>query len=75
MITTCTLHPTKFVESAKEVSTILQKLHSILSPLAFTNTSGLPNGIHDCLDILDMSSEQLRMSMSATQNIHYVFNL
>ncbi|WJX96390.1 pectinesterase [Trifolium repens] len=58
--------PNKFVDSAKEVSTILQQLHSILSPL--TNTSGLPNDIHDCLDLLDMSSEQLRMSMSATQN-------
>ncbi|GAU16796.1 hypothetical protein TSUD_200390 [Trifolium subterraneum] len=57
--------PNKFVDSAKQVTTILQQLRSNLSP--FNNTTS-GDGIQDCLDLLDMSSEQLRMSMSAVQN-------
>ncbi|GAU16782.1 hypothetical protein TSUD_200250 [Trifolium subterraneum] len=57
--------PNKFVDSAKQVTTILQQLRSNLSPF-MSNTSG--DGISVCLDLLDMSSEQLRMSMSAVQN-------
>ncbi|PNX84675.1 pectinesterase, partial [Trifolium pratense] len=62
-----TVSPKKFVESANEVRTFLEQMHSTLSTFN-NNTSGLPNGIQDCLDLLDMSSEQLRMSMSAMQN-------
>ncbi|GAU16795.1 hypothetical protein TSUD_200380 [Trifolium subterraneum] len=58
--------PNKFVDSAKQVTTILQQLRSNLLP--FNNTTSR-DGIQDCLDLLDMSSEQLRMiSMSAMQN-------
>ena len=69
--------PTKFANSAKEVITVLQKVSSILSP--FTNTfshhSFLSNAISDCFDLLDMSSDQLSWSVSATQNPTGIINI
>ncbi|WJX36814.1 pectinesterase [Trifolium repens] len=60
--------PTKFVDSAKEVITILERVTSILSGFNVFGHSSLSNAISDCLELLDMSAEQLSWSMSASQN-------
>lgn len=61
--------PNSFVGSVREVIGVLNQVASILSKF----TSGfrdfrLSNAISDCLDLLDMSSDELTWSVSATQS-------
>ncbi|XP_058729906.1 pectinesterase/pectinesterase inhibitor PPE8B-like [Vicia villosa] len=61
--------PISFTNSAKEVITNLQQVTSILS--RFTGAFGqshLLNAVSDCLDLLDMSADQLDWIISATEN-------
>ncbi|KAF1870427.1 hypothetical protein Lal_00003633 [Lupinus albus] len=61
--------PSEFVGSVNEVVDVLQDVTSILSE--FANVFGdfrLSNAVSDCLDLLDLSSEQLSWSVSATQS-------
>ncbi|XP_004508051.1 pectinesterase/pectinesterase inhibitor PPE8B [Cicer arietinum] len=61
--------PTKFVDSAEEVITVLQQVTSILS--RFGNVFGnsrFSHAITDCLDLLDLCSDELNWAMSASQN-------
>lgn len=60
--------PTEFVDSAREVIAIVEQVASILS--RFSSGFGnfrLSNAISDCLDLLDMSSDELTWSASASQ--------
>ncbi|KAK7363363.1 hypothetical protein VNO77_05503 [Canavalia gladiata] len=61
--------PTQFVGSVGEVINVIQEVASILS--RFTGRFGnfrLFNAVSDCLDLLDLSSDVLSWSLSATQN-------
>ncbi|KAI5415368.1 pectinesterase/pectinesterase inhibitor PPE8B [Lathyrus oleraceus] len=61
--------PINFTNSAKEVITNLQKVISILSRFADPfGQSRLLNAVSDCLDLLDMSADQLDWIISATRN-------
>ncbi|XP_019417375.1 PREDICTED: pectinesterase/pectinesterase inhibitor PPE8B-like [Lupinus angustifolius] len=61
--------PSEFVGSVNEVVDVLQDVTSILSE--FGNDFGdfrLSNAVSDCLDLLDLSSDELSWSVSATQS-------
>lgn len=61
--------PSEFVGSVREVVDILQDVTSILSE--FGNVFGdfrLSNAVSDCLDLLDLSSDELSWSASATES-------
>ncbi|KAL5065683.1 hypothetical protein RYX36_027420 [Vicia faba] len=61
--------PINFTNSAEEVITNIQQVTSIFS--RFTNALGQPhllNAVSDCLDLLDMSADQLDWIISATRN-------
>ncbi|XP_058729917.1 pectinesterase/pectinesterase inhibitor PPE8B-like [Vicia villosa] len=61
--------PINFTNSAEEVITNIQQVTSILS--GFTNAFEQPrflNAVSDCLDLLDMSADQLDWIISATKN-------
>lgn len=61
--------PSEFVGSVREVVDILQDVTSILSE--FGNAFGdfrLSNAVSDCLDLLDLSSDELSWSASATES-------
>ncbi|XLS45076.1 hypothetical protein HN51_001941, partial [Arachis hypogaea] len=61
--------PSEFVGAVREVIGLLGDVASILSRFSggFGNFR-LANAILDCLDLLDMSSDELNWSVSATQN-------
>ncbi|XP_061361717.1 pectinesterase/pectinesterase inhibitor PPE8B [Gastrolobium bilobum] len=60
--------PSEFVGSVREVIAVLRQVSSILS--RFSSVFGdfrLSHAVSDCLDLLDMSSDELTWSVSATQ--------
>ncbi|CAK8532130.1 unnamed protein product [Lathyrus sativus] len=61
--------PSEFVGSVNDVVDILQQVTSILSQFggAGFGDSRLSNAVSDCLDLLDLSSDALTWSVSATQ--------
>ncbi|XP_059432159.1 pectinesterase/pectinesterase inhibitor PPE8B-like isoform X1 [Corylus avellana] len=59
----------EFVDSVKNTIDAVEQVASIISP--FVNVFGdvrLSSAISDCLDLLDLSSDELTWSLSATQN-------
>lgn len=59
----------EFVNSVKDTIDAVQQVASIISP--FVNLFGdlrLSSAISDCLDLLELSSDELTWSLSATQN-------
>ncbi|CAL5199118.1 unnamed protein product [Lathyrus oleraceus] len=65
------ISPIQFVNSAKEVITNLQQVTAILSRFNVYDEAGHPpvsNAISDCLDLVDLSTENLHWSISAIQN-------
>lgn len=59
----------EFVNSVKDTIDTVKQVASIISP--FVNVFGdlrLSSAISDCLDLLDLSSDELTWSLSATQN-------
>ncbi|GLT61208.1 hypothetical protein SLA2020_339300 [Shorea laevis] len=66
----CLMVPTsEFVNSVKDTIDAVQQVASIISP--FVNLFGdlrLSSAISDCLDLLELSSDELTWSLSATQN-------
>ncbi|CAK8563919.1 unnamed protein product [Lathyrus sativus] len=65
------ISPIHFVNSAKEVITNLQHVTAILSRFNLHVEASHPpvsNAISDCLDLVDLSTENLHWSISAIQN-------
>lgn len=62
--------PSEFVGSVNDVVDILQQVTSILSQFGGDGfgDSRLSNAVSDCIDLLDLSSDALTWSVSATQN-------
>ncbi|CAK8563918.1 unnamed protein product [Lathyrus sativus] len=62
--------PLKFISSAEEVITVIQQVTSILSRFngGVFGHSRLSKAVSDCLDLLDLSADQLSWSISASQN-------
>ncbi|KAL5065680.1 hypothetical protein RYX36_027417 [Vicia faba] len=61
--------PLKFISSVEEVITIIQQVTSILSRFnGVFGHSRLSTAVSDCLDLLDLSADQLSWSLSASQN-------
>lgn len=59
----------EFVGSVRTVIDVLQQVASILSGFGSAfGDSRLSNAVSDCLDLLDLSSDELTWSASASQN-------
>lgn len=68
--------PIQFVNSAKKVITNLQQVTAILS--RFNVNAAQPrvsNAISDCLDLVDLSVENIHWSISAIQNPNGTINM
>ncbi|XP_057422064.1 pectinesterase/pectinesterase inhibitor PPE8B-like [Lotus japonicus] len=63
--------PNRFIDSANKVINLLQNVSYNLSPFTKVNQDNdnrLSNAISDCLELFDMAYENLKWSISATQN-------
>ncbi|XP_048606378.1 probable pectinesterase/pectinesterase inhibitor 44 isoform X2 [Brassica napus] len=61
----------EFVSSIKTIVEVIRQMSSILSRFAdFSGDRRLQNAVSDCLDLLDVSSDELSWSASASENPH-----
>ncbi|KAF3544790.1 hypothetical protein DY000_02010080 [Brassica cretica] len=61
----------EFVSSINTIVEVIRQMSSILSRFAdFSGDRRLQNAVSDCLDLLDVSSDELSWSASASENPH-----